>query len=225
MRSTRYGTTRSPRRVGALRDLARIAPPQTAPFRVSPALSAVDPRCLRDEAARLRETIRRRSPYRSPHDERVNLNFAPILWVLRGVGEEGECIRRYPHRGRDRDPRDGDARRRSELRRRPRRRHAVGIPGRDEVVDLRRGGYDEETRVARGTGRRRESAQPHGRDGGVRRLSRLHGDHACDGRSPGDRPAHPPRALHVEIRPLHRRWPSAASTSRSARSATSENSR
>ena len=56
MRSTRFGTTRLPAAVAALRELARIAPPQTGALRVSPALSAANPAAY---ATKLRAFVKR----------------------------------------------------------------------------------------------------------------------------------------------------------------------
>ena len=107
-RSTRSGTTRSParsRRCAISRD--RPGAERRAPCQ--PRARRRRSRSLRDEAARVRAAIRRRSAHRTPHDERriSNLGAGPLGASRRR--EEGGCVRRHHDRGRDRHLGDGSA--------------------------------------------------------------------------------------------------------------------
>ena len=82
--------------VGALRELARIAPAQTGALRVSPALSATDPAAY---AAKLRAFVKRyggESRLVRLTMNALNLNFASITWELRGVERRGNAFVAIP---------------------------------------------------------------------------------------------------------------------------------
>jgi hypothetical protein len=82
--------------VGAVRDLARIAPPQSGALRVSPALSAADPSAY---AATLRTFVKRyggEARLVRLTMNALNLNFASITWELRGVERNGDAFVAMP---------------------------------------------------------------------------------------------------------------------------------
>ena len=190
--------------VAALRDLAPTAPPQNGALRVSPALSAANPAPY---AAKLRAFVKRYGG----EARLVRLTMNALNLNLRGRSP-GSCAA-----SRRRGTRSSPSR--SWARPRSRSRCALRHPGYDvtpltdtppglqgaiAAVHVRRGRQATKRAVPRGARGRRQSAEPHGRDGGVRRVSRLDGraERARDGH--GDRPADAPGPLHVEVRSLHR---------------------
>jgi hypothetical protein len=81
-----------PEAVTALRDLARIAPPQSGALRVSPALSAVDPEPY---ATRVRAFVKRYGG--EARLVRLTVNMQPetaaaVRWTLRGVEKAGDAF-------------------------------------------------------------------------------------------------------------------------------------
>ena len=156
--------------VAALRDLARTAPPQSGALRVSPALSAADPAAY---ATKLRAFVKRYGG--EARLVRLTMNAQNLESSRRSSGSFAASRRRGTRSSTS--PIVGSTAISEPV-------ALCGTPGYDvmpitdtppgllgamHAVHVRRGGRDEEARVPRGARGRRESAEPHGRDGGVRR--------------------------------------------------------
>ena len=170
--------------VAALRDLAMIAPPQTGAIRVSPALGAANPGAY---ATKLRTFVKRYGG--EARIVRLTMNaqpqvFAQVRWVFRGVEKKGDVFVDMPLVGASATDisesviLNGG----SSYDVMPITDTPSGLLGAIQKTMFDAANVDEAARLLRGAGGRRESDDPHGGDGGVRRLSRhdVRDEHARD---------------------------------------------